>query len=180
MLEVGNGGMSEAAYRSHFALWAAMKAPLLAGCDVRHMDAATRGILLAPEVIEVNQDEMGVAGDWVVGANDTDQAKVMAGPLHDGARVAVFFNMQQANHTGSAPTNVTVDFHKHLGFPTGTKATVRDLYARKDLGSATDSLTATVAPEDCAALRITPVSREVRRLALGWRPWHWRGESGAM
>lgn len=34
MLEVGNGGMTNDEYQSHFALWAALKAPLLIGCDL--------------------------------------------------------------------------------------------------------------------------------------------------
>lgn len=32
MLEVGNGQMSTDEYQSHFALWAALKSPLLIGC----------------------------------------------------------------------------------------------------------------------------------------------------
>src|SRR5213076_1254773 len=31
MLEVGNGGMSETEYATHFGLWALMSAPLIAG-----------------------------------------------------------------------------------------------------------------------------------------------------
>lgn len=50
MLEVGNGGMTDAEYRTHFALWALLKAPLLIGCDVAHMSNETRSILLAREV----------------------------------------------------------------------------------------------------------------------------------
>ena len=40
MLEVGNGGMTPAEYRSHFSLWAMMAAPLIAGNDIAHMDAS--------------------------------------------------------------------------------------------------------------------------------------------
>ena len=35
MLEIGNGGMTDTEYRSHFCLWAEMAAPLLAGNDLR-------------------------------------------------------------------------------------------------------------------------------------------------
>ena len=56
MLEVGNGGMTPAEYRSHFSLWAMMAAPLMAGNDIAHMDATTRSILLNKEVIAVDQD----------------------------------------------------------------------------------------------------------------------------
>ena len=34
MLEVGNGLMTNDEYQSHFALWAALKAPLLIGCNL--------------------------------------------------------------------------------------------------------------------------------------------------
>lgn len=37
MLEVGNGGMSNDQYQSHFALWAVLKAPLLIGCNLKNM-----------------------------------------------------------------------------------------------------------------------------------------------
>ena len=46
-------------YRSHMSMWCLMAAPLLATCDLRKMDAATREILTAPEVIAVNQDPLG-------------------------------------------------------------------------------------------------------------------------
>ena len=40
MLEVGNGGMTDAEYRSHFWLWAEMAAPLLVGSDLRNPSPA--------------------------------------------------------------------------------------------------------------------------------------------
>uniref|UniRef100_A0A452YIM9 Alpha-galactosidase n=1 Tax=Aegilops tauschii subsp. strangulata TaxID=200361 RepID=A0A452YIM9_AEGTS len=65
MLEVGNGGMSEAEYRSHFSIWALAKAPLLIGCDVRSMSPQTKTIISNQEVIAVNQDSLGVQGKKV-------------------------------------------------------------------------------------------------------------------
>ncbi len=66
MLEVGNGGMSDAEYVTHFSLWAISKAPLLIGCDVTKMSQATLDILTNSEVIAVNQDPLGVQGKKVV------------------------------------------------------------------------------------------------------------------
>ncbi|CAF3315848.1 unnamed protein product [Rotaria socialis] len=65
MLEVGNGGMTDSEYVSHFSLWAISKAPLLIGCDVSKMSAATLATLTNPEVIAVNQDPLGVQGKKV-------------------------------------------------------------------------------------------------------------------
>ncbi|CAI0441905.1 unnamed protein product [Linum tenue] len=44
MLEVGNGGMTNEEYRSHFSIWALAKAPLILGCDIRSMDLDTHQI----------------------------------------------------------------------------------------------------------------------------------------
>ncbi|PSR90932.1 Alpha-galactosidase [Actinidia chinensis var. chinensis] len=65
MLEVGNGGMSTEEYRSHFSIWALAKAPLLIGCDIRSMDNDTFELLSNKEVIEVNQDKLGIQGKKV-------------------------------------------------------------------------------------------------------------------
>ncbi len=65
MLEVGNGGMTDAEYVTHFSLWAISKAPLLIGCDVSKMSAATLATLTNPEVIAINQDQQGVQGKKV-------------------------------------------------------------------------------------------------------------------
>ena len=62
MLEVGNGGMTDAEYRTHFSLWSISKAPLIIGCNVLNMSAATLSTLTNPEVIAVNQDPLGVQG----------------------------------------------------------------------------------------------------------------------
>lgn len=60
MLEVGNGGMSNDEYISHFSMWAMMKAPLLIGNDITQMSSETLAILANTEVIAVNQDPLGV------------------------------------------------------------------------------------------------------------------------
>ena len=65
MLEVGNGGMTDEEYISHFSLWAISKAPLLIGCDVSKMSNATFNTLTNREVIAVNQDKLGVQGKKV-------------------------------------------------------------------------------------------------------------------
>ena len=60
MLEIGNSGITDTEGVSHFSLWAISKAPLLIGCDITNMSAATLATLTNPEVIAVNQDKLGV------------------------------------------------------------------------------------------------------------------------
>ena len=62
MLEVGNGGMTLTEYKTHFALWAISKAPLLIGCDITTMTEDIKKILTNPEVIAINQDKLGEQG----------------------------------------------------------------------------------------------------------------------
>ena len=51
--------------RSHFALWSLFKSPLFIGADLRSLSSEAKQILTAGEVIAVNQDALGVAGDLV-------------------------------------------------------------------------------------------------------------------
>nr|BFE73078.1 hypothetical protein GCM10020092_063790 [Actinoplanes digitatis] len=59
MLEVGNGGMTDTEYRTHFSLWSMMSAPLLIGADLRGATPATLSILTNSAVIAVDQDPLG-------------------------------------------------------------------------------------------------------------------------
>ena len=71
VLEVGNGGMTDAEYVTHFSLWSIAKAPLIIGCDVTKMSTATLATLTNPEVISVNQDPLGVQGKKVAVASSS-------------------------------------------------------------------------------------------------------------
>lgn len=126
MLEVGNGGMTTDQYRAHMSLWSILAAPLVAGNDLRSMDATTKEILANPEVIAVNQDALGLQGVRIVVGNEYSP-HVWAKPLaHPGWRAVVVFN---EGFETAAFDLAPVD----LGLAPGT-ATVRDLWAHQDLG----------------------------------------------
>ena len=63
MLEVGNGRMNAAEYRTHMSLWATLAAPLIAGNDLSKMSEETRRILTNKGVIAIDQDALGKQGD---------------------------------------------------------------------------------------------------------------------
>jgi alpha-galactosidase len=136
MLEVGRG-MSAEEDRSHFAMWAIMAAPLLAGNDITKMSATTTAILTNPDIIAVDQDPLGAQGTVVAtpGTNLEIWSKPMSGT--NTRAVALF------NRTGAA-ASMTVQWTT-IGIPAGA-ATVRDLWSQKDLGSFTGSYTATSVP----------------------------------
>lgn len=59
MLEVGNPGLNDTEAQAQMSMWAISPSPLLAGADLTHMSARTRGIYLNKEVLAVNQDSLG-------------------------------------------------------------------------------------------------------------------------
>ncbi|XP_040383981.1 alpha-galactosidase [Oryza brachyantha] len=145
MLEVGNGGMSEAEYRSHFSIWALAKAPLLIGCDVRSMSQQTKDILSNSEVIAVNQDRLGVQGKKVQSDNGLE---VWAGPLSDNRKAIVLWNRQ--------PYQATITAHwSNIGLAPSVVATARDLWAHSSF-AAQGQISASVAPHDCKMYILTP------------------------
>ena len=146
MLEVGNGGMSAAEYRSHFSLWAMMAAPLIAGNDIANMDATTRSILLNREVIAVDQDALGRQGRRVWKDGDRE---VWVKPLSGGRRAVLLFNR------GASPAEIGFTWDQ-LGFPANRRARVRDLWAHRDLGVRRARHGAMVEPHGVAMFRIDP------------------------
>jgi alpha-galactosidase len=58
MLEVGNGDLTFQETRTHFALWAAMKSPLLIGTDLTKLSDANVGILKNKVLLSFSQDDV--------------------------------------------------------------------------------------------------------------------------
>lgn len=79
-------GMTDTEYQSHMSLWAIMASPLLASCDLRNMNAATKNILMNPELIAINQDAKGeqakliakAKGIWLYKKNLSDGSVAVA------------------------------------------------------------------------------------------------------
>jgi alpha-galactosidase len=132
MLEVGNGKMTNDEYRTHMSLWCILAAPLLAGNDLAKMTQTTLEILTNSEVIAVDQDSKGIQGHRV---RQVGPLEVWVKPLVDGSQAVGLFNR------GESVNPVTVKFTDIGVFGS---ATVRDLWAHKDLGSFQDHYTASV------------------------------------
>eukprot|EP00041_Stephanoeca_diplocostata_P008679 m.128482 g.128482 ORF g.128482 m.128482 type:complete len:489 (+) comp17429_c0_seq15:1291-2757(+) len=77
MLEIGNGALTVAEQRSHFALWCVMKSPLIIGADARALSGDSLKILKNTRLIAVNQDALGVQGTLRV-AMSVDQMSSQA------------------------------------------------------------------------------------------------------
>ncbi|MFK2892392.1 glycoside hydrolase family 27 protein [Dyella flagellata] len=119
MLEVGNGGMTDVEYRSHFSLWSIMAAPLLIGTDLRTIKPDALKILLNKDVIAVDQDPLGVQGKQV---RDADGIHVIVKPLKDGSSAVAVFN------ESDTPRDVTVSASE-IGLKSASSYSLRDLWA---------------------------------------------------
>jgi alpha-galactosidase len=144
MLEVGNGGLNQGENRAHFSFWCLFAAPLMAGNDLPSMKPEVKEILTNPEVIAVDQDPLGVQGRKVW---DNGPQEVWMKPLADGSRAVILFN--RGNEGGP----ITVHW-EDIGLFPGGSATVRDLWAKKDLGAFTGKYDGKVGPHDVVMLKI--------------------------
>jgi len=134
MLEVGNLP-SDRENRTHFALWCILAAPLMAGNDLRSMTDSTRDVLIAEEVIKVDQDPRGVQGYKVY---DDGDHEVYNKPLSDGTTAVLLLNKGDNN------ADITVSWDQ-IGLKGSQR--VRDLWQRKDLAVYTDRFTARDLPQ---------------------------------
>jgi len=146
MLEVGNGGMTDTEYRSHFSLWAILAAPLMAGNDLGNMRPEIRDILTNKEVIAIDQDPLGRQGRRVWKDGDRE---VWSKELKDGSRAVILFNR------GSAEQNVTANWEA-IGYPASLSAAVRDLWQHQDLGKFTGKFSATVPSHGVVMVTVRP------------------------
>ncbi|WP_309114214.1 cellulose binding domain-containing protein [Saccharothrix sp.] len=143
MMEVGRGGMNDTEMRSHFALWAMMASPLIAGNDLRNMNAATTTILKNTNLIAINQDPLGLQARQV---SHDGTRRVLAKRLANGDVAVALFNQ------GTTTTTVST-FSAAVGLE-GTSFLLRDAWTGAE-SSTSGSISASVPPHGTVVYRIT-------------------------
>jgi alpha-galactosidase len=152
MLIIGLGGRIEwqgpgctiAEYRSHFALWCLMAAPLFIGCDVRSMDAVAKGILMNRDLIAVDQDPLGIQGRVIRRDREYD---VWMKRLSGRAVAVGLFNR--------SPRAVEIPVSwLELGFEGGDRLEARDLWTGEPLGPVRGGIVRTVEAHDCPVFKV--------------------------
>ncbi|GGP65150.1 glycoside hydrolase family 27 protein [Saccharothrix coeruleofusca] len=143
MMEVGNGGMTDTEQRSHFAMWAIMAAPLIAGNDVRNASSATLSILNNSDLITVNQDPLGLQG---VQVSFDGTRRVLAKRLADGDVAVAMLNQGNTTTTISTTANT-------IG-KTGSSFTLRDLWTGAT-STTTGAISASVPAHGTAVFRVS-------------------------
>lgn len=131
---------------THMSLWALFASPLLIGCDMADMDDFTFGLLSNTEVLDVNQDPLGLqAARYYWDESYSTYIK----PLEDGSVAIGMFNL------GNAP--------RKLGFICRSigllgKQTIRDLWRQEDIATVDDRerWETEVAPHGVVLVRVYP------------------------
>jgi alpha-galactosidase len=144
MLEVGNGGMTDTEYRTHFSLWSMMSAPLLMGNNVAALSSANLAILKNTDLIAIDQDPLGQQATIVSASGGL---VVYARPLSNGD-----FAVALLNETGAAATVGTSA--SAIGMPGGSGYTLKDLWS-KATRSTSGSISASVPSHGTVVYRVT-------------------------
>lgn len=150
MLEVGNG-LSATEERSHFALWALMKSPLIIGTDMSLLSTDQLNLLKNPYLLAFNQDTVygasaapfkwGINPDWTW--NKTFPAEFWAGESSNGTMIAMLNTLDDT-------VNKTAIFGDIPGMKTGHDYELTDIWTGNSLGRFKDSYTASVDSHDTA------------------------------
>lgn len=128
---------------TYVTLWSLLAAPLFFSGDMTKLDDFTLSLLTNDEVIDVNQDPLGIQAHRVSqGDNDTE---VWVKDLEDGSKAVGLFNRNEL------PLRITAKW-SDVGV-TGEQQ-VRDLWRQSDVGSHSESFTAEVPRHGAMMLRL--------------------------
>ncbi|PVH74672.1 glycoside hydrolase family 27 protein [Cadophora sp. DSE1049] len=149
MLEVGNGQLTDAESRSHFAFWAAMKSPLIIGTDLSVLKKSLVDVLKNKFLLAFNQDDVvgkpampykwGTNPDWTF--NATNPAEYWSGRSKDGTLVLAF-NSLGVNATREIKWNEVPELKG------GDRWMVTDIWSGKSLGCVKGAIKETVQSHD--------------------------------
>ena len=144
-------GQTDDEYVSEYSVWAIAGGQMILAADPRNMTDLQRRVLLNDEVIAVFKDVSGFGQVRMVGDGGAEDGQVWVRPLADGGAAVVLHNGD-----GGRSATLAVSFAQVPGrrWSAGTKLAVRDLWARKDLGAHTGTVSAAVPPHGAVMLKL--------------------------
>ena len=129
---------------SYMSMWCLMAAPLFYSGDITRLDEFTLNVLCNPELIDINQDELGKQARVV---RLDEEELVLAKPMADGTLAVGLFNLTEKER------EVRVSWQE-LGI-TGA-AEMRDSWRHQPLEARGEGHGATLARHSVAVVRIKP------------------------
>ena len=144
---VGSVGCNDADYRSQFALWCMYSAPLMLGCDIRHMNRQTLDLVTNRALIAIDQD--GECRPPIIRKCIWDEnSLVMLKMLENNEYAIGFFNM------GEKDKSLPMMFNE-FGLPahSGYGFKVKNVFTGEDEGFYKEYMRISVQAHDCAVYR---------------------------
>ncbi len=161
MLEVGRGLTMEED-KTHFGMWCIMSSPLLIGCDMTAITPEALALMTNPELIALNQDELGLQAYVVDKVSGVYLLVKDVKTLYGTTRAIAIYNPTDAEVTRP------VDF---LSLDLGGKVAVRDLFEREEVGTFVATMDVTVPAHGTRIYLLTAGQRYERTKYEGETAW---------
>lgn len=142
--QIEGNGMSFLEYQAHMSMWVMACSPLMIGCDVRNLDADTASLLMNREVLDVNQDALGIPAGRV---RQTGTCDIWTKPLADSSMAVSIINR------GSRGADVALRA-RDIGL-LDTPKLARNLWPGRDSADFRAELPLSVKPHETVLLKIT-------------------------
>ncbi len=126
----------------HVSMWCLLSAPLILGCDLSNLDDFTRGLVTNDEVLDIDQDPMGMPGRCLLRQG---YLQVWGKKLENGGMALGFFNLGRQELT--AKLNLS-----QLGLKGAQQ--IRDLWRQKDLGTFDQTFSTSIHPHGVILVRL--------------------------
>jgi alpha-galactosidase len=136
--------MSFVEYQTHMSLWCMACSPLMIGCDIRKLDPDTASLLMNREVLDVNQDALGIPARRV---KQMGQCEIWIKRLADQSLAVSVINR------GSRPDDVTVKA-RDIGLLDIPKL-ARNLWTQEDIADFKTDFIQRVQPHETVLLKIS-------------------------
>ena len=154
---------TDADYRTQFALWCMLGAPLMLGGDVRSMRPEAENLVLNPRLLRINQDTEGRPPFPVyqghVANRDYDPADGRSWHVFQDSGLSLFKHLSDhefaVGYFNFAPKRGEIPFiFADAGLPWGSGMGLRltDAFTGEDLGVHRDYYNPMVGPHDCRVL----------------------------
>ena len=127
---------------SHISLWCLWASPIIIGAPLDKVDEFTLSLLTNDEVLEINQDPLGLQARQI----EVNQGEVLIKEMEDGSKAVGLFNP-----SGKEPAKIEINW-TDLGI--SGKHMVRDLWRKKDIGVFSNKFAAKVPSHGVVLVRI--------------------------
>jgi len=149
MMEIGNGDLTIQEQRSHFALWAFLKSPILLGTNLSLLNSTQVEIITNKELLAFSQDNEISAPAMPFGSQSTSPPENYAGQSVKGTHVFIL-------NTQDNSAEKTITFSQVPGLKHSKHYLVHDMWTGTNVGTFSGTFNTTLGAHDTGAWLVTP------------------------